>query len=222
MGVLLMLMTIGGLVVAGILLVTSLITRKIWLTRFTLGCVVIWFVFYAVMLLGFSLASKERVLGIGEPKEFCGFYLDCHMHAELTSVRTTDRIGDRTANGMFYIVGIRVFSDARNPNISFRLVEPRALIEVNDHTVIKRDLDAEAQLPSAVVDLGGEIKGRQTIDKEIVFDIPRDLHSPELHLAEGYGIDSALEAVLIDDEDSIGHARAFFVLRPDNQNAGVN
>jgi len=212
MGVLLMLMTIGGLIAAGILLVVSLITRKAWLAKFTLGSVAVWLVFYGVMLVGVSAASQPRALGLGQAKEFCGFYLDCHMHAELTSVRTTGNIGDLAARGTFYIVGVRVFSDARNPNIRFRLIEPRAQIEVDDHRVIKRDLDAEALLPSAGVGLGGDIKGRETIEKEIVFDIPKDVSSPELHIAEGYGIDSVLEAVLIGDEDSILHARTFFTL----------
>src|SRR4051794_40061687 len=104
-----MLVTIGGLLLAGILLVASPITKKAWLAKFTLGCVAIWLVFYALMLLGFSMASKTQVLGVGEPKAFCGFYLDCHLHAEVTSVRTSKSIGDRVANGTFYVVGLRVF-----------------------------------------------------------------------------------------------------------------
>lgn len=221
MGVLLMLMTIGGLVVAALLLVASLVTKKVWLAKFTLGGVAIWLVFYAVMLLGYSAASKDRVLGLNQPKEFCGFYLDCHMHAQVTSVRTARQIGDRTANGTFYIIGLRVFSDAKNPNIAFRLIEPRALIEVDDTTAISRDLAAEALLPSAAVDLGGEIKGRQAIDKEIVFDIPPTVADPKLQIAEGYGIDSAIEAVLIDDEDSIRHARTYFDIQEKNRTASV-
>jgi hypothetical protein len=222
MGVLLMLMTIAGSILAGILLVASFIAKKGWLAKFTLGGVAIWLILYAVMLLGFSAASKDRVLGLNQPKEFCGFYLDCHMHAEVTSVRTAKQIGDRAAaNGTFYIVGIRVFSDAKNPNITLRLLEPRALIEVNDTTAISRDLEAEALLPTADVNLGGDIKGRQTIDKEIVFDVPPTLSDPRLQIAEGYGIDSAIEAVLIDDEDSIRHARTYFALVPQGNTAGV-
>ena len=221
MGVILMLMTIGGLIVAGILLITSLITRKAWLTKFTVGCVAVWFVFYAVMLLGFSSASKGRVLAVGEAKEYCGFYLDCHMHSEVTSVRTAKAIGDRTARGSFYIVGVRIFSNARNPNITFRLVNPNAKVMVTDDSVIDRDLEAEALLPSAAIDLGGDIKGHQTIEKEIVFDIPDDLKNPKLDITEGYGIDNTIEAVLIDDEDSIGHGRTYFSLQPQVDTASV-
>lgn len=222
MGVLLMLMTIGGLTVAAILLVASLITKRAWLTKFTLGGVAIWFLFYGVMLLGFSAASKDRVLGVGEAKEYCGFYLDCHLHSEVTSVRAAKTIGDRTAKGTFYIVGVRVFSNAKNPSIAFRLINPNARVIVNDDkAAIDRDLAAEALLPTAAVDLGGDIKGSQTIDKEIVFDIPDDLRDPKLAVTEGYGIDNTIEAVLIDDEDSIRHARTYFALTPQTQVAGV-
>jgi hypothetical protein len=214
-------MTIGGLVAAAIVLIAALFTKKRWLVRFTLAGVAVWLVFYAAILLGYSAVSKDRVLSVGEAKEFCGFYLDCHMHVKLTSVRTTDRIGDRAAKGTFYVVGLRVFSDAKNPNIPFRLIEPRAMIEVDDTTSIKRDLDAEALLPTAAVDLGGDIKGRETIDKEIVLDVPATLADPKLSIAEGYGIDSAIEAILIDDEDSIRHARTYFDIREQDLASGV-
>src|SRR5437667_11272121 len=118
MGVLLMLMTIGGLVVAAILLAVSLFTKKTWLTRFTLAGVAVWFVVYAVMLLGFSLTSTEKVLAVDEAKEYCGFYLDCHMHTAVTGVRSAKTIGDKTANGTFYIATVKVFSDAKNPQIN--------------------------------------------------------------------------------------------------------
>ncbi len=62
MGVLLILMTIGGLIVAAVLLVLSLFTKRAWLAKFTLGGISIWFVFYTTILLGFSLTSKERML----------------------------------------------------------------------------------------------------------------------------------------------------------------
>jgi len=45
MGMLLMLMTIGGLLVAGILLAVSIWTGKTWLRNFVFGGVAVWFVF---------------------------------------------------------------------------------------------------------------------------------------------------------------------------------
>src|SRR4051794_27769673 len=103
MGVLLLLMTIGGLFVAVIMLVAASLTRKAWLAKFTVGGVAVWLAFYVVMLVGFSLASKEKVLAAGEAKEYCGFYLDCHLHTVVTGVRTAKMIGGRRASGTFYI-----------------------------------------------------------------------------------------------------------------------
>ena len=212
MGVLLMLMTIGGLVVAGILLIASLVTKKAWVAKYTIGGVVFWFAFYAVMLIGVSLNSTERVLGIGEAKEYCGFYLDCHMHTEVTSVRTADQIGDARAKGVFYIVGVRVFSDAKNENIGLRLIEPKARILTPDKIYIERDTAAESLLPTANVALDADIRNSQTIDKEIVFDVAKPSTDLKLLITDGYGIDRAIEDVLVGDEDSLLHAQTFFSL----------
>src|ERR1044072_5944482 len=97
MGVLLMLMTIGGVLAAAVLLAISLVMRKAWLRNFVLGGVTVWLVVYAIMLFGSSLASKENTLALNEPKKFCGFYLDCHMHTAVTEVQRAKNIGAKTA-----------------------------------------------------------------------------------------------------------------------------
>ncbi len=96
MGLLMMMATIGGLGLAFVLLIISLWTKNFWLTKFVLGAVAIWLVIYAVALIGVSLLSKEKILGLNEPKAFCGFYIDCHMHTAVTDVRKTKTIGNRT------------------------------------------------------------------------------------------------------------------------------
>ena len=221
MGVLLMLMTIGGLIVAGVLLAISLFTQKSWLTKFTLGGVAVWFVFYAVMLFGFSIASSEKTLAMNEPKEYCGFYLDCHMHTVVTGVRTAKTIGERVANGEFYIVNVKVFSDAKNPNITLRLLKPSADIFDSARNQYSRDEAAENLLPTAGADLGADIKGSETIEKEIVFDVPPDSGDLKLLITEGYGIDKVIESVLIDDEDSFGHKHTFFNIAEQKDTAGI-
>lgn len=213
MGVLLMLMTVGGLFVAVILLIASAITKRGWLARFVGYAVGIWFVFYAVMLLGFSFTSAEKVLAAGEAKEYCGFYLDCHMHTSVVGIRTAKTIGDRKANGTYYIVGVKVFSDAKNPNIELRLLEPKARVVNPGGGYFERDAQAETQLPSANVRLDTDIRASQTIEKEIVFDLPDGVGAPRLLITEGYGIDKTIEHVLPGDEDSLFHAQTFFDLR---------
>ena len=158
MGVLLMLMTIGGLFVAAILFFVAFWKKIEWLKKFVFGCVAIWFVFYAAMLFGFSLLSEEKVLALNEPKEYCGFYLDCHLHTSFLEVRTAKQIGSQTAQGIFYIVKVRVSSDAKNPEIPFHLIEPKAEITDRGGQTYTRIAEAENQLPTAQLQLNQDIK----------------------------------------------------------------
>lgn len=214
MGVLMILMTVGGLLIATVLLAISIIKGKAWLRNFVLGGVATWFVFYAIALFGLSLTSKEKVLALNEPKEYCGFYLDCHLHTELTGVRTAKTIGDKTANGTFYIAKVKVFSDAKNPNIAFRLLEPNAELKDDSGRTFTRNTEAENLLPTGQIQLNQDIKGRETIEKEIVFDIAEPAKDLKLLITEGYGIDKVIEAVLVDDEDSILHQKTVFKVEP--------
>jgi hypothetical protein len=221
MGVFLMLMTIGGVIFAIILAAIALVTNRSWLLKFTLSAVAVWFLFYGVMLIGFSVFSKENTLSLNEPKAYCGFYLDCHMHTMVTGVHTANAIGDQSAQGMFYIVNVKVFSDAKNPNITMRLVTPDAVVVDGNGTKYWRNKQAESLLPSAAADLGGDIRSRDIIEKEIVFDLPKGVPNPRLDIRDGYSIDHAIEAVLIDDEDSVFHKRNYFKLPEQTETAGV-
>jgi len=217
MGVLMMLMTIGGLFVAAILMVFAILKKLEWLKKFVFGGVAMWFVFYAIALVGFSLTSQEKVLSLNEPKAFCGFYLDCHLHSEITDVRTAKNIGDKTANGTFLIAKVKVFSDAKNPNIAFRLLEPKAELKDSGGQVYARNAEAENLLPTAQTQLNQDIKGKETIEKEVVFDVPEPTKDLKLLITEGYGIDKVIEAVLVGDEDSILHQKTIFKIDPQNQ-----
>ncbi len=209
MGVLLILMTIGGLLTAVVLFIVAIATKKRWLRNFVVGGVAVWFVFYAVMLLGFSFASTEKTLAIGEAKEYCGFYLDCHMHTAVTGVQKTKTIGNETAKGEFYIVTVKVFSNAKAATLGLLTVDAHVVDEQN-RTYTRSEI-AEAQLPPQP-QFEKKISPVESFEKEIVFDLPADVQNPYLDISEGYGIDKAIEAVLVGDEDSILHKRAFFML----------
>ena len=218
MGVLLMLMTIGGLIVAAILFLIALYTGEAWLAKFVCGGVVVWFVFYFTMLIGVSLFSSEKTIELNEPKAFCGFYFDCHMHAAVKSVRTAKSIGGKTANGKFYIVTVKVFSDAVKAALGLITVEAH-VVDASKREYA-RDLDAETQLP-AQPEFEKQIGPQESFEKEIVFDLPVDIKDPRLDIREGYGIDHAIETVLIGDEDSIFHKRVYFNISEQNTLAGV-
>lgn len=218
MGVLLMAMTICGLIVAAALLAFAFFARKTWLRNFVFGGVALWFAFYALMLFGSSLLSHETSLALNEPKEFCGFYFDCHMHTAVSDVQKTKTIGNKTANGEFYVVKVKVFSDARAAKLG--------LITVDAHVVdagnrpYARDMEAEGQLGEQPP-FEKQILPDESFEKQIVFDLPAGVKDPRLDIKEGYGIDHAIEAVLIDDEDSILHKRTYFDISEQNTLAGV-
>jgi hypothetical protein len=218
MGVLLMLMTIGGLTVAAVLLVIAVFTKKAWLRNFVFGAVALWFVLYAATLIGTSVFSKEKTLAVNEPKAFCGFYLDCHMHTAVTGVRRAKAIGGRTANGEFYIVKVKVFSDAVKATLALTTVETHVVDSENRMYI--RDTGAESQLgpqPAFEKVIGPE----EEFEKEIVFDLPVGVKDPRLDLRQGFGIEHVLETFLIGDEDSILHKRAHFKLVEQIGSAGV-
>ncbi|MEO7539999.1 MAG: hypothetical protein ABIV21_08215 [Pyrinomonadaceae bacterium] len=219
MGVLLMLITIGGLVVAGVLLVVSAFGKKTWLRNFTLRGTAVWFVFYAVMLIGSSIFSKERTLSLNEAKEYCGFYLDCHMHTAVIGVRTAKTLGNRTGNGEFYIIKVKVFSDAKQALLGLLTVDAHVVDDRNNQ--YSRDMFAESQL-TPQPDFEQKILPAESFEKEIVFDLPSDMKNPRLDLREGYGVDHVIEAILIDDEDSICHKRNYFKLQEQNETASQN
>ncbi len=55
-------------------------------------------------------------------------------------LRAAEQIGDRGASGRFFIVNVKAFSDARNPAIAFRLLDPKARIVLANGEKIERDL----------------------------------------------------------------------------------
>lgn len=208
MGVLLMAMTIGGLFVAGILLIISFWKKIDRLKKFVLGGVAVWFALYALLLFGSSLSSEEKTLHLNEPKAFCGFYLDCHMHTAVTGVRKAKTIGDKTAKGEFYIVKVKVFSDAKRVDLG--LLAPKFYVIDGDGKAYPRVEDAENPEPP----FDQKIPAGGSFEREVVFDLPLDIKDARLDVAEGIGIDKAIEAVLIGDEDSILHKRVRFSLEP--------
>jgi len=216
MGLLMIMTTLGGLGLVFILLVIAIWTKQVWLSKFLTGAVAILLVFYTTTLLGVSLASREKTLQLNEPKAFCGFYIDCHMHASVLDVRTAKQIGDKTAQGVFYIVKVKIFNDARRATIGlhdprFKVVDDQGNIfqTVEDFNVAGNPF--ERKVPAG-----------ESFECEIVFDLPTDAKNPRLDIAEGIGIDKIIESVLIGDEDSIFHKRNYFELKEQLQNASVN
>ena len=130
LGVPLLALTLIGLLAAGIAAVLATVRGRTRAARSIVLVAGAWVATYVTLLVVTSIASRERTLAIGETKRFCGFYLDCHMGVAVERVDTMSRIGESgdevRAGGTFYVVTLRVSSDARR--VPLHLEQPRAVI----------------------------------------------------------------------------------------------
>jgi len=198
MGVLLMLLSVAGVIAAAILLAVSIGLRLKWLRNFVLGAVAIWFSIYFVSLIGLSAASNDELLRKDEAKAFCGFYLDCHLHAAVEDV-TFKAVGNEGTEEVD--VRLRLFNDARRATLKFS--EIRAALFFDDGTTIE----------------SGPGDGRERLVPpgdssflDLRFEGPRKPGKVRLLVNEGNVVDRVLETFLIGDEDSLFHGRKYFDL----------
>ena len=94
-------------------------------------------------------------------------------------------------------------------------------IEDESGRIYTRNTEAENLMPTAQIQLNQDIKGRETIEKEIVFDVSEPAKDLKLLITEGYGIDKVIEAVLVGDEDSVLHQKTVFKIEPQSQMANL-
>jgi hypothetical protein len=160
---------------------------------------------YGALLLGTSLGSRERILARGETLRFCGFYLDCHLGLTVEGVDRRDTLQGVRARGEFYVVRLRVSSDAR-----------RATLRPTPPVFAVVDADGTHYPPAEHLDTGPRrmpplpAGGSHTM--EVVFDLPREIREPRLRVRSTRGIERFLEAVLVGDDDSILHRPAVLAL----------
>jgi hypothetical protein len=105
------LLFLGSAALLLVLLLTMLIlffSRRQWM-RYASIAVTVLVVGYAVLLVGFSIFSREHTLAQGEEKYFCE--LDCHVAYSVQSVERVKAIGGTVAHGEFYVVTIRARFD---------------------------------------------------------------------------------------------------------------
>jgi Domain of unknown function (DUF4352) len=217
MGAILLLMTIGGLIIALILLALAFLKKITWLKHFVLGGITVWFSFYVIIFLMSSIFSVEKTLGLNEPKEFCGFYLDCHLNARISDVRRSKTFGRLTAQNEFLIAKVKISNDARREALA--LITPKFTVIDDQGRQFSptEDLSVSVQTPP----FEEKIPAGQSIEGEIAFDLPPDAKNTRLDIREGYGIDHAIEAILVGDEDSFWHKRSYFKLAEQSQTVSV-
>lgn len=210
----LLLLTVIAIALSLAVMVFASFAKNYFLVKVVAGAAVLAVFVYFVFLLVASLNSKEKVLALNEPKSFCGFYLDCHMHVAVISVTKTKTIsgsgGVRSASGNFYVVTIKVFNDARRATIG--LLEPEAFVTDQNGKQYQRVEEAERLLPASTVAFDQRIGPDGSFTKPLVFDLPERTVNPTLQVNEGYRIDRWLELFLVGDEDSWLHKKTKFQL----------
>src|SRR5258708_29215657 len=101
------------MLVSALALVGALVARKFRFANLALIAMLVIAGIYLGALLGFSLASREKVLARGEEKHFCE--IDCHLAYSIANVRQTKTLGtvpnQSTAQGVYTIVTIKTRFD---------------------------------------------------------------------------------------------------------------
>ncbi|MEO8294331.1 MAG: hypothetical protein ABI613_02370 [Gemmatimonadota bacterium] len=212
-GVLLLVMLIGGLT-GGEMLARQLpgmgwARGRAVVRRAMLGGVVV----YATLLLTVSLTSQEEMLGQGVPKRFCGFYLDCHLGVAVQGVERATTIGAAHAAGSFYIVTIRVSSNAKRATLMMK--DPRVVVLDARGNRFERATTAEAELgkvSSPPAPFAQPVIAGASFDTRVVFDLPNEVRAPRLLIRDVRGVDVVIESLLTGDEDSMLHKPTTFKL----------
>jgi hypothetical protein len=216
-GVALLALTILGLVAAGCATMLAIAKGRPRTARAIALVSTAWIVAYVTLLVVTSVSSRERTLALGETKRFCGFYLDCHMGVAVERVHTTSSIGEAgnelSAGGTFYVVTLRVSSDARRAPL--HLERPEFAIVDAEGFRHERSLDAEQRLPPDwLADLEQPVRAGSSFTRTIIIDVPHGARNPRLHVTVGGVLDRAAEVVLVGDEDALLHAPTLHALAP--------
>jgi hypothetical protein len=176
-----------------------------------------WSAVYLLAVVAVSLFSSQRVLGLGEAKRFCGFYLDCHAMISVVEVDTFTSLGSPDASvaaeGVFWVVTLRQNSDAVGAEIG--LDRPDAvLIDESGRRHHRSDVGERALAAAGgpQPQLGRAIEPAESYSTRFVFDVPAEVAVPRMLVAERGWITRLSELFLLGDEDSVLHERSVFRL----------
>jgi hypothetical protein len=169
---------------------------------------------YVVVLIIVSSISRGDVLGGGGEVRFCGLEIDCTRTASIIFVERRKTLSnpphELIANGIYYLVTVKVTNNAPNPNL-----EPRNLSGVVVDAYGRKHQEfvpGERELFLTASNGGKDPYARiagptgGSYKKTLVFDLPYNIENPMLMLQDGSWTDRFLELFLIGDEDSMFHA----------------
>jgi hypothetical protein len=211
--------TLGLLALLVLFVLVALWTRKKWIG---IGAIVLGLALvsgYALVLVGVSLTSHEKVLALGEHKYFCE--IDCHIAYSITSVEETSALGDElhptSAAGRFVIVHLKTWFDPStvSPHRGNGELPPgaRRVVVVDE---LGHEFGPSAAAQAALAKLRGvttplsqPLRPGESYVTDVVFDIPSNLRNPRLFIGDDLGFPNS---VLIGHEDSYFHKKIFLAL----------
>jgi hypothetical protein len=202
----------------GLVALHALVVRRYGRLKVSLAGMALASAAYAALLLGFSLASGERVLAQGEEKHFCE--IDCHLAYSVAGVRRAKALGagssQATARGEFYVVTLKTRFD--ETTISPRRGDsplypnPRSATvydaEGHNYEVSEDGRRALASEAGVGMPLDTPLRPGESYATELVFDLPTDARSPLLLLNES----SPETRLIIGHENSPLHKKTEFKL----------
>jgi hypothetical protein len=134
---------------------------------------------YAGLFLITSLASRTQELAVGIEKHICE--VDCHLAYSVVGVKTVKVWGARTAQGMFYVITVRVRFDS-GTIASWR---PRDVpVYPNGRRVALIDTLGR-RYPADPEALDRTLLPGQAYTTDFVFDVPANAGTPRLELESG-------------------------------------
>lgn len=186
--------------VAGLLLVYSIVRKKLGPTKFAVLTLFLVCGLYLAALLIFSLASSERLLARGEEKHFCE--IDCHLAYSISDVQQPKdlvEVGIKAAPreldtaGLFWVVTIKTRFDETTIGAN----RGDGLLYPNSRIVSVMDESGREYLPAPQAQRALEnsnaagtgmtvpLRPGESYSSTFIFDLPWDIKKPTLLIREG-------------------------------------
>jgi len=191
----------GGLLVAVLLTILGLFVGKPRLVSWTWRIAAIAGFTYLLLLLGFSVVSRERLLHKGQEKYFCE--VDCHLAYSLVDVKTGPSPMPPLTE---YRLTVRTRFDEKT------ISEQRGHGPLTPNPRMARLIDSSGRqyLPAGNSELSfnTSLRPGETYDVNLIFDVPADAKGLKLLITSS----DWQERLLIGDENTLLHGRTYFAL----------
>ena len=191
----------GGLAAAVLITAVGLFAGNRRLVRLTWRLAAIAGVTYLILLLGFSVASRERLLNQGEEKYFCE--IDCHLAYSIVDVRVAD---NPASSEKQYVITVRTRFDEKT------ISEPRGDDPLIPNPRIVRLVDSTGREytpgKNQQVAFKSALRPGDAYNVKLAFTVPTRAKGLKLLItSSGWP-----EHLLIGDENSPLHGRVYFAL----------